>query len=654
MMEVQPAKLTRGVFPLLAIFMLAVLVPSVALGFLALRAAERESLYVERRLEEALLAEVDLAAREIGELMDEIFAGLRKDASRANPLADVPFVMRDGRVITAGDAPARERFMATFGPFLQEGARLPVYDSIARVYRKEMAASGGAPAASPLPHKTQTAPATAPPAPSGLIGSSFESDETFEPGHEERAVLAASPPPHKTRTTLTTAPPAANSAAREDAFTRASREGFEVSKRNVAPQGQGALAQAPADGRSETVSRGRTFAELRIERDGGLLPRLADDGLAVLFWTETPGGGIAGCSVRASALRERVAGVMPDVLSETRVLTVLDEEGAPLVAPDIPKPLRAPDWRRPFVAREISPALPRWEVGAWLTDPEILTSRARFARLAVWVLVTSLFFVIASGGAVVLRILSLEMRTAAQRTTFVANVSHELKTPLTSIRLFAELLLSGRQPDEERRREYLRTMVSETERLSNLVDNVLAFSKRGNGKEGCRAQPLSLSELAEDTAAQLREHLAKDGFSLRWEGDGPLPVSGEPEALRQVIMNLLSNAEKYSGEAREISVTGRREGAFAVVEVADRGIGVPPGCAERIFQEFFRCDDSLAAQRSGAGLGLAIARGIARRHGGDVTYAPREGGGSVFALRLPHLQTTPTDGLSPLCRRLLG
>jgi signal transduction histidine kinase len=117
-----------------------------------------------------------------------------------------------------------------------------------------------------------------------------------------------------------------------------------------------------------------------------------------------------------------------------------------------------------------------------------------------------------------------------------------------------------------------------------------------------------------------------------------MPVLGNAEALRQVIMNLLSNAEKYSGETREISLSCGLDGRFAVVGIADRGIGVAPGMADKIFQEFFRCDDSLSAARSGAGLGLSIARDISRKHGGDVRYAPRPGGGSVFSLSLPLIE----------------
>jgi signal transduction histidine kinase len=317
-------------------------------------------------------------------------------------------------------------------------------------------------------------------------------------------------------------------------------------------------------------------------------------------------------------------------------LTVLDENGIPVVAPP-PGSARVPDWRRPFAAREISPALPRWEAGAWLTDPGIFAARANYARTVLWVQTALLIAVMLLGSAVAVSALSREMKVASQKTTFVANVSHELKTPLTSIRLYAELLLSGRQNDEERRRESLRTMMSETDRLSHLIDNVLSFSRRG--REKLKTEWVSLSDVTLETVAQLEPHLAKLGFSVSCEASGDLTVRGDREALKQVVMNLMSNAEKYSGEGagtgREITVECRAAGGFVRVDIADRGIGVPPGMAERIFQEFVRGDDSLSAPRSGTGLGLAIARGIARKHGGDVVYSPRDGGGSVFSLLLP-------------------
>jgi signal transduction histidine kinase len=176
-------------------------------------------------------------------------------------------------------------------------------------------------------------------------------------------------------------------------------------------------------------------------------------------------------------------------------------------------------------------------------------------------------------------------------------------------------------------------MVSEIDRLSHLIDNVLSFSRRG--REKLKTERVSLSGVVRETVAQIEPHLAKQGFSISCAAQGDLIVQGDREALKQVAMNLISNAEKYSGEGREITVECRESDGFARVDISDRGAGVSPAIAGRIFQEFFRGDDSLSAPRSGTGLGLSIARGIARRHGGDVIYSPREGGGSVFSLLLP-------------------
>ena len=167
------------------------------------------------------------------------------------------------------------------------------------------------------------------------------------------------------------------------------------------------------------------------------------------------------------------------------------------------------------------------------------------------------------------------------------------------------------------------------------MDNVLAFSRQESGSVSRRHAPLDLGVLTAEVGEQLRPHLEREGFDVLVEADSPLPVEGDGEGLRQVLMNLLSNAEKYTGDVRSVELVARSEGREAVVEVRDRGIGVEGRYAERIFHDFFRVDDTLTAPRRGTGLGLSIARGIARDHGGDVTYAPRPGGGSVFALRLP-------------------
>ena len=670
-------------FFLVLLFLLAVLLPSIVLSMLALRAADREALHIERSLESALLSEVNLAAHRVADLLGAIEAELVGEASEipSNPallsqwegggaLTASPFLLVHGRLsIPDSASSAAETLRLSFGAFLEERAELPVYDHIAGVYRKELndledavpyifsrredvadTAGVAPPAEKERLAGVQTESARYP----GEESFAFQSSETPEesPSHDgasladEETGAAYTPSPKKlalpggAERQMAESRIVADSVLREEVFKKAEEEGFELLQRNVAPVGRTPSVRETEKEPSKTVARGKRFEEVRAESLGGFLPRLSDDGIDLLFWSSRADGTVAGFLVDVDVLKDRIAGVLPEILTDTRILTVLDERGEPLLAPEINE---LPDWRRPFVAREISPLLPRWEAGAWLADPSDAASRARFAARAVWLLVGALFLVILSGGALILWMLSSEMRRARRKTTFVANVSHELKTPLTSIRLFAEMLLSGRQKDEERRKEYLRTMVSEAERLSRLVENVLAFSRGGGGGE-CATESFDLSELARETLSQLEPALSKNGFLCSFSSEGPSPMRGDPERLRQVLMNLLSNAEKYSGDAREIGVRCGRESGCALVDVADRGPGVPSSQREKIFQEFFRGDDSLTASKSGAGLGLSIARSIARRHGGDVTYAPRRGGGSVFSLRIPLEGTAAGSG----------
>ena len=621
---------------LVLLFLSAVLLPSVALSMLALRAADREALHIEKRLEDALMSEVNLAVGRIADLMGTVEEELVGEASEipSNPslfnrwkgggsLAECPFLLVGDRLFVPESNHAGDRLLSSFGPFLREQDEIAFYDSIAGVYRRELYHSGERPAGdarvdmpSPAPEQKAMAPSFAPP-PSGRPS----------PGVERQMAESLI---------------AVDSALREEVLKKAEREGFELLRRNVDPTTLAPSAREDSIGASRTVARGRSVAEVRDEAYAGMLPRLLEGGMELLFWSERTDGTIAGFLVDCYSLKDRILEILPAIMNETRVLTVLDEMGEPLVVPALGEP---PDWRVPYVAMEITPALPGWEVGVWLADPYEAASRAMSAARAVWMLVGALFLVIAVGGAALLWALTSEIRLARKKTTFVANVSHELKTPLTSIRLFAEMLLSGRQKDEERRREYLRTMVSEAERLSRLVENVLSFSRDGKRGRETSAEPLDFAELARETLSQMMPGLSRNGFDCFFGSEGPAPVAGDPGALRQVLMNLLSNAEKYSTDGREIRVECRTERGCAVVAVLDRGSGVAPSQQGSIFQEFFRGDDSLAASSSGAGLGLFIARSIARRHGGDVTYAPRDGGGSAFTLSVPLHDDEKTQGV---------
>ena len=254
----------------------------------------------------------------------------------------------------------------------------------------------------------------------------------------------------------------------------------------------------------------------------------------------------------------------------------------------------------------------------------------------MWILILILFVSIVVGGVLVARSTYAEMRLAQQRTTFVANVSHELKTPLTSIRMFAEMLRDGRQPDEHKQKQYLDIMSAETERLTRLVNNVLDFSRMERGEKRYAMRPIDLVTLCSSVVESQRTRLEHNGFEVTFTTDtDSLTANADEEAVKQALVNLLSNAEKYSTDVKEIEVSVKQEAGSAMIRVSDRGIGVPASEAEMIFQEFHRVDDTLASKVKGTGLGLTIARRIVKDHGGDIRYRARQGGGSVFEILLP-------------------
>jgi signal transduction histidine kinase len=385
--------------------------------------------------------------------------------------------------------------------------------------------------------------------------------------------------------------------------------------------------------RSMFISQPRSFGEIVAGGESGIVPRTIDGGLQLLYWQKAAEGNIVGCLIKSDELRDRLIGVLPAIYSSVRILTILDEEGSPII---VPAGQEWRDWQQPLAAGEISELLPRWEVATYLTHPDVISSRAQVATSLMWVLIVILFVAILVGGTLVVRSTYSEMRLAQQKTSFVANVSHELKTPLTSIRLFAEMLRDGRQHDEEKQRQYLDIMAAETERLTRLVNNVLDFSRMERGEKRYNLRPCDLVKVCTDIVETQRARLENNGFEVIFTTHaGSLFALADEEALKQALVNLISNAEKYSPETRQIGIDIKQGDGSAVIAVSDRGIGIPSGEAGRIFDEFYRVDDDLTSRVKGAGLGLTIARRILQSHGGDLRYSRREGGGSTFELVIP-------------------
>lgn len=229
-----------------------------------------------------------------------------------------------------------------------------------------------------------------------------------------------------------------------------------------------------------------------------------------------------------------------------------------------------------------------------------------------------------------------EMALADMRSHFAASVSHELKTPLTAIRMFAEALAMGVQSRPEAQQEYLRTIISESERLSRLLNNVLDFSKIEQGTRTYRFEPVSLEDVIRAAAKAMAFALGQKGFSLQIEADQGIPqVRADKDALEQAVLNLLDNAVKYSGKNRELRLRLYRREKAICIDVIDQGIGISDENKTRIFSRFFRVPGSENQRIPGTGLGLTIVSHIAEAHGGRVEVLSRPGEGSTISMILP-------------------
>jgi signal transduction histidine kinase len=229
-----------------------------------------------------------------------------------------------------------------------------------------------------------------------------------------------------------------------------------------------------------------------------------------------------------------------------------------------------------------------------------------------------------------------EVRMAEMRSQFVSSVSHELKTPLTAIRMFAETLRLGRSKSAKTQQEYLDTIVNESERLTRLLNNVLDFSKIEQGKRIYRPELTPLDEIIKAAARAMEYPLSQKGFKLNVRTEEGLPdVRVDKDALEQAILNLLHNAMKYSGESREIDLLLQKKDDQAMIQVIDRGIGIDSQEQYRIFEKFYRIPSRENERIVGTGLGLTLVVHIVKAHGGNMKVESTPGKGSTFSIYLP-------------------
>lgn len=273
-----------------------------------------------------------------------------------------------------------------------------------------------------------------------------------------------------------------------------------------------------------------------------------------------------------------------------------------------------------------------------VTQPALdeLERTARRENFLYGALLAFIMVLMLLGAFLLARDISREADTTRLKTEFVHNISHELKTPLTLIRLYGETLQRKENLTEAERRESYEIITKESERLSHLINNVLDFSRIDMGRKEFRFTKGFLSRVVQETLDSYRYHLEKKGFQVLEDIAPDLPeMNFDGEAVASALINLLSNVMKFSPDRKEVTVRLFRKNGLAIIQVEDKGIGISPQDLAGIFKRFYRAKNRVVSETPGSGLGLTLVKHTAEAHGGTVEVESEPGKGSVFSVILP-------------------
>lgn len=313
--------------------------------------------------------------------------------------------------------------------------------------------------------------------------------------------------------------------------------------------------------------------------------------------------------------------------AQSRV-NIVDAEGRILFGPPLSR-------GRLTLGRQFETTLYKWRLNVTMISAEELAAAVSRRRLLEMVMVGLSGLVVIAGLVVILMAAARERKLSNLKSDFVANVSHELKTPLSLVRMFAELLSSGRVDSDRKREQYLGIIVSEAERLGALIENVLDFAKVERGKASYEFVDSALGEVVARAVEACRVRAVRDDVALELNVADDLPPARVDErAVEVAVINLVDNALKYARDGKLVTVDVGRRGSHLAVAVSDRGPGIPEEERKRIFERFVRSRAASAKQIRGSGIGLALVLHTAESHGGKAwVEAPPEGGSRfIFTL----------------------
>jgi len=290
----------------------------------------------------------------------------------------------------------------------------------------------------------------------------------------------------------------------------------------------------------------------------------------------------------------------------------------------------------PFLKVAMGQFFPDWQVRLYFKDADVFDRVARRqVTIYIWAGVLVIVLILAAGGFAG-RAVGRQMKLNRLKNDFIATVSHELKTPLSSMRVLADTLLEGNYNDRQQATEYLELICKENKRLSGLIDNFLTFSRMERNKQAFEMASTDPAQIARAAADAVRTKFSKGRCQFTVDIGDDLPdVTADHDAMVTVLANLLDNAYKYSNDDKEIALKVFAEDGSVVFSVRDNGIGMSRRAIKNIFKRFYQVDSSLSRRAEGCGLGLSIAKFIVDAHKGEISVESNPERGSTFTVKLP-------------------
>jgi len=278
---------------------------------------------------------------------------------------------------------------------------------------------------------------------------------------------------------------------------------------------------------------------------------------------------------------------------------------------------------------------PPWKIEIYQSGGEALSALDIKRNFYFWTIIT-LVIVLISGAVLISRTIAYEMAVLKLKSDFVSSVSHEFKSPLTSIKALAERLRDGKVKDPERMKQYFSVITQDATRLTHLVRNILDFSKIEEGKKEYEFEKTDLAHLMKQHITDFQKDEIAKGVKIQTKISEDIPhLYVDKDALSRAINNLLDNASKFSPDKKEISIHVRKDKTNVIIEIRDRGIGIPTNELDRIFDKFYQGRNTLRQSAQGTGLGLTLVKHTVEAHGGRVAVKSRVGEGSTFSVILP-------------------